>query len=256
MKLFQKLKLDARVVDVVAESEWFKTIEQPTAFELENNLESFKHSIPFSRNLLAFKAYYIEDSRLAKLHWEQVPLDTLEYFFGDWRNTFKFEKSGGDPNYWKRREWMGSYNDGLLACAITGKWDVAKQLSEYPDEKCGQDVDTQPEERSYLLALSEWLRTGVLESEGKKHLESAKSGKSPRAKEEAKLLEVAIMADEKSAKKIFSDYMAYYLKKVFPLRDVTEKQSKMGTFFWHRWKKSGIDIDLDSKHRDYIIRLT
>jgi len=256
MKLHERLKIPPTAVDVSGCKRMLEMAENPTAYELETNLDGWKSNLPFERYLLGIHAYLADELDCAEEQFQKLPTDVVEYFFGEWRKAFLPVKTKGDFRYWKKRAWMEIYVSGILTCAIIGQWKQAVLISSYPDQECGLDVDGKPADRSFLLAMAEWLTHGKSTVKLTTYISEAVQSKTPRAREEIKLLEAALNGSAEKAIESFSAYMRFYQKKIFPLNDMTEKQSKMGTFFWHWWMKEGVNVDPENTFSDFVIRIS
>ena len=210
----------------------------------------------FDNFLLACFAYLRGETAIAEDSFQKIIGHCKDHFFGEWRSTYALERSKGDPDFWRGRTCIERFSEAVVACAVVGDWSSAAELARYPDERCrnplSKGVD---EEWNLALALADWLEHGELTPIGSEHLQKARQGKAARPREEAKLLEAAAEKNEAKMVATFQAFMKFYKARVFPTRDLTDKQSKAGTFWYHWFKKEGVDLDPEGKWSDYLIRL-
>jgi hypothetical protein len=210
----------------------------------------------FDYFLLGCVAYLRGETTLAENSFLKAISYCKDHFFGEWRSTHAIERSKGDPDFWRGRACLERFSEAVVACAAVGDWSSAAELARYPDERCRNPrYEGADEELNLALALADWLKHGELTPGGSEHLQKARQGKAARPREEAKLLETAAGKDEGTMVATFQAFMKFYKARVFPARDLTDKQSKAGTFWYHWFKKEGVDLDPDGKWSNYLIRL-
>lgn len=257
LPLYQVLGMDAAKVEIADYQEMVRRDEEILA---ENRSHwmwgEIRERLVFDHFLLGCLAYLRGDTAIAEDSFLKVISYCKEHFFGEWRSTYAIEKSKGDPDFWRKRVCVERFSQAVVACAVVGDWTSAAELSRYPDERCRYEPYKGPDEGWDLwVALADWLEHGELTSTGKEHLQKALQGKAARPREEAKLLQAAADGDTGNMVTIFLTFMKFYKTRIFPTRDRTDKQSKAGTFWYHWFRKEGLDLDPDGVWSNYLIRL-
>ena len=204
---------------------------------------------------VAAVCFFLDDNaeRAAAIEREAL-LKADAYFFGEWRQTFRSEKTLDDAAYWKRcGAWMRLFENCLFLGAVLGEWEALRRLSSYYDRDCGLDPTFKEGDRALLLATAVYVGTGRMNTEAHEHSRAAISGGSKRVALLAELLVAIAAGDRLRVQTSFLSYLKYYKRSEFPGKQLTKKLCLMGGFFFELARHAGLKVDIPSKFNDYMI---
>jgi hypothetical protein len=214
-----------------------------------------KFSVPHRRCVLALSCYFSDEHGLAAIHGLGGLDEAIDFFFGDWRITFRVANNGlPDPLWWRQNFiWMDLFEDVLLWGSVLGRWDILRRLGEYPGPDCRVDDGYRPENLHFFMALGALLREKV--ECRVKALTGGTAGRSKSCKLASAVLEACLRRDAKSINRTLSVLLERYKRSEFPKHDITKKVCAVGTFFFHWAAKEGVAVTRPESYADHIVRI-
>ncbi|MEY2427744.1 MAG: hypothetical protein QOJ40_629 [Verrucomicrobiota bacterium] len=202
---------------------------------------------------IALVAYFAEQPEVARQHGKQCLDETMEFLFGNWRETYITDEGHPDPKWWKTRfDWMEVFEGALLWGSVLGEWAVLQKAGAFPEpDSCTSD-GYRPQERDLYVALGGFLH-GAPRDELDALLQRASSGPSKSYKLIVESLRACVARDEPALQKSLNEFLKHYKKTDFPKNDFTQKVSFKGTFFFHRAQKEGLAITIRPEYSDHIV---
>lgn len=211
-----------------------------------------------SSRAVAAVCFFLEDdlARATSFGTEAL-LRANIYFFGDWRHTYKAEEVEKNREYWRRHApWMSLFEECLFLAATLGHWDQLQALAQYPNQECGVDIDSKPEERFLLLAIAEYLRSNEFAGDVNNYLEPAISGKATRPALLAQLFRAIAARSIGASQECLVAYLKHYKRTEFPRRDITKKLCLMGSFFVALARRNQMTLEIPEAYADYLVTAT
>jgi hypothetical protein len=250
MKLYERLGLGLENVGLKGSLETLAMAKEPPRNERVARAD--KAMMVNALSLVAVKYYLLEEKGAATKHAAEVIHAAEEYFFGDWRNTFKTDHGGPDPMFWRRGErWMDYFSYGLGWGAALGDWEGLRKLAEYPDDNVPDEGE--PSRKALYRAFASHL-LGRPEPEVLAHLEGA--GRKKLTALAAEALRQVLAGDAAAFNKALDDLLKKHRKAKFPLDQIPDAQSFDATFLVHLAEREGMKVELAGEAaRDLVIRL-
>ena len=218
-----------------------------TPFELAWSKDSVAHT----SSLMALVGYFAEQPDLARQYAKLSLEASIEFLFGDWRNTYLTEAGHPDPSYWKRHfSWMGTFESALFWGSVLGDWPTVQKVATFPEPDSNITTGYRPQDRDLLVALGAFLcHAPDLPAK----LERATTGPRKTARLTVEMIQACLARDHASLQKTLLKFLAHYQKMEFPREDITLKVSFKGTFFFHWARKEGLPVCIPPEYSDHIV---
>jgi hypothetical protein len=208
-----------------------------------------------SHSIAALEFYLLGLVQEARSTAARLPTFAAEAFLGSWRAAFVSDSGLGAGHEALRRlvGMMGEFQGCILWGAVLGEWEFLRKIAEYPaeDDAIGSGLDEI--DLHQFLALSSLLLDS--QSNLKKHLQHLTTEGGERGKLIATVIRSLSKRDETETNGALHKYLAYFKKREFPKRNIFKKVSVLGTFAWHYGRQTGLEIEVDPKFVDHIVRL-
>ena len=254
MVRFERLGLKPEEVGLEDRLLFIEHADRSTPFAEVHLVDSMLWEQAYSRAVAAICYFLVDNTVDAQKIGAEALRRTEDYFFGEWRRTFKAEEVRKDPEYWRRYgPWMSLFEECLFLAATLDHWDQLRALAQYPNQDCRLDVDSKREERFLLLAIAEYLRSNKLTGNANDYLEHAISGKATRPALLAQLLRAIAARSIAASQQHFAAYLRHYKTREFPGRDITKKLCLMGSFFAALARRNEIPLEVPDGYADYLV---
>jgi len=210
-----------------------------------------KQSVAHTSSLMALVGYFAEQPQLARQYAKQSIEATMEFLFGDWRNTYITEEGHADPIYWKRHfSWMDEFESALLWGSVLGDWQTVQRLATFPEPDSHIDGGYRPQDRDVLVALGAFLCNST---DLPAKLQRAATGHRKTCLLTLEMIEACIARDQHSLQRALIQFLSHYKKTEFPKEQITLKVSFKATFFFHWASKGGLSIQIPPEYSDHIV---
>jgi hypothetical protein len=214
-----------------------------------------KANLPFTRFLLSLACYYAGEIELARNHGKKCIEECDEFFFGDWRNTYKTGENQIDPGWWKREtEWMWIFECALVWGSVLGEWQFLAKVGAFPESDSYIFEDYIPQDRNMYVAIGR-----LLCDDSKNDLEDflrlAEVGPRVYCRLLVPLIRAVLARDTNLFQERLTKYLRHYVSEKFPEEKFTSKISIHGTVFVHWAEKEGLAIKVPPEYADHIVRM-
>jgi hypothetical protein len=253
--LYKKLRL---------ENKWWNYEQMERSIEISARLPSkasdydravAKRLVPFSRFLLSLACYYAGELELAREHAKKCLEESVEFFFGNWRNTYKSEDGKVDPAWWKRHtDWMGNYECVLLWGSVLGEWKYLENIGAFPEGDSDIALDCTRQDRDLYVAVGRFLAASSNE-ELEMWLGLAETGPSEYCTLVAQVIRAARSRDRWRLQETLIKFLEYYKLEEFPQERFTAKISIWGTLFVRWAENECLNVNVPAEFTDYIVKL-
>ena len=205
--------------------------------------------------LLALTCHYAEQPEAARVRGQEFLAESVEFFFGDWRQTYVAPTGQVDPKWWQEQlEWMSPFEAGLLWGSVLGQWDYLQRLGAFPSPEGRVTTDRSAQERDLLVAIAAVIRQAPAE-EVTARLDQAAAGRNKACKLAVDILRGGLARDLQHLQIAVTAYLKHYRANEFPQEMMASKVSILGTFFVHWAEKQGLAVVVLPKYLDHIVRL-
>jgi hypothetical protein len=179
---------------------------------------------------------------------------SIEYFFGDWRLTYKPERILKNPNYWDQNMmWMWLFEHALFCAVLYAEETSLSRLIQFPNRNRHIDPGQCVEDRDVLVAFADFLKQKQFTNEGLTIAESLIAARSVRSRHIARILLAMHLRRAVEVEQCLNEYLEYYRRRELPDKDITKKISTMGTVLARLASQLNMPVSIGGRYAPYLM---